>query len=246
MGQDPYHQNDDDSHPTAQGIAFSVRSNAKIPSSLRNIYKEIKDNYPEFVIPQHGDLTEWVKQGVFLLNACLTVTPHKAGSHGKIWMGFIHRVITAICQVNNECIFVLWGAEAQKHEKLISGQKSIVLKAAHPSGMSANRGFFGNKHFKIINDKLIEQGKSPINWQITNNVLEANNKIVNPVPVLVSVPVSNVENKTPTKQTASSSIDLSIFIPTPENRIIIKQTATASTLNLETHNPTQYFQIQKE
>lgn len=166
MGQDPYHGCNSDGTPQAQGLSFSVKKNAKIPSSLNNIYKELKDNFPEnFSTPKHGDLTLWALQGVLLLNSCLTVRPHCPGSHKELWLGFIKKVINAIIDVNPGCIFVLWGRKAQKIKKII-GERVTILEAAHPSGFSAYRGFFGCGHFKQINQHLIESGQNPINWQL--------------------------------------------------------------------------------
>jgi uracil-DNA glycosylase len=154
IGQDPYPQLCDcGEHPRAQGFSFSVAKCDQIPSSLGNIFKEIKTEYPDFVKPSNGDLSEWAKQGVLLLNTSLTVQPGVANSHGIIWHGFIQRVIKAIDAVNPKCIYVMWGREAQGIEKYLSGS-SIKLKAFHPSGLSASRGFFGCGHFKEINRLL--------------------------------------------------------------------------------------------
>ena len=165
LGQDPYHNCDKEGNPVAQGIAFSVEKRVNIPSSLGNIFKEIKSNIPGFNIPNHGDLTNWIKQGVFLLNVCLTVLPGKPGSHGDLWIGLISKVITSICRTNRDAIFVLWGKKAQSYKKYISS-KNKILEAAHPSGLSANKGFFNCNHFNLINEYLKDKGKNPINWQI--------------------------------------------------------------------------------
>jgi uracil-DNA glycosylase len=169
VGQDPYHQLVHDSNnvpvPRAQGLSFSVSKDDVIPSSLQNIYKELYNTYPGFTIPDHGDLTKWTEQGVLLLNSCLTVRANKPGSHKEIWLGFIKRVCKAISQVNPTCIYLLWGQEAQKIKNMI-GEKSITLDAAHPSGYSANKGFFGCNHFNKTNEILIKQGHNAINWHI--------------------------------------------------------------------------------
>lgn len=165
LGQDPYHGKNNDGTPQAQGMSFSVKRGTKIPSSLINIYKELKSTVDNFSPPNHGDLTGWAKQGVLLLNSCLTVRPGSAGCHKEIWLGFIKKVINAIINTNPKCIFVLWGRKAQKVRKML-GERVTVLEAAHPSGLSAHRGFFGCDHFNQINNLLIEAGKRPINWNL--------------------------------------------------------------------------------
>ena len=168
IGQDPYHQLiniDGKNVPRAQGLSFSVDRRDVIPSSLKNIFVELQNTVRNFTMPRHGDLTRWTQQGVLLLNACLTVNPNAAASHGNIWLGFIKRVIKAITRENKSCIFLLWGKEAQKIELLLEN-KGICLTAAHPSGLSANRGFFGCNHFNLVNIKLKEQGLTPIDWNL--------------------------------------------------------------------------------
>ena len=146
VGQDPYHQliigNDGDPKPRAQGLSFSVSKYDMIPSSLDNIYKELYNTYPGFIIPNHGDLTKWATQGVLLLNSCLTVRANKPGSHSELWLGFIKRVCKAIAKHNPRCVFLLWGMEAQKL-KIMIGEKSVILETAHPSPKTENKGFFG-------------------------------------------------------------------------------------------------------
>ena len=164
IGQDPYHSTNL-GNPVANGMAFSVNKGESIPPSLRNIYKEIARDYPTFRIPNHGDLTGWARQGVFLLNTCLTVKPHIAGSHKTFWLPVIKKVIEAINQANPRCIYVLWGAKAQKMEEFIRG-KSIILKSSHPSPFSYSRGFYGCKHFSTINQILTEMNQREIDWQI--------------------------------------------------------------------------------
>lgn len=166
IGQDPYHQSivvDGQSVPRATGMSFSVRKEDSIPSSLQNIYKELSDTVSGFQAPYHGDLTHWAVQGILMLNTCLTVMPGKPGSHGDIWLGFANKVFKAIARVNPRCIYLLWGKEAQKLSPML-GDKSVILEAAHPSGFSARRGFFGCNHFVLVNEHLVKQGKTGINW----------------------------------------------------------------------------------
>lgn len=166
LGQDPYHQSifvDGKNLPRSAGMSFSVRKEDSIPSSLQNIYTELSNSVFGFNRPNHGDLTHWAVQGVLMLNACLTVKPGKPGSHGDIWLGFINRVFKAIAMSNPRCIYLLWGKEVQKLRPML-GDKSIVLEAAHPSGLSANRGFYGCNHFVLVNEYLVKQGKTGINW----------------------------------------------------------------------------------
>lgn len=165
VGQDPYHTIGNDGLPIAQGLSFSVRRGDAVPPSLRSIYKEISDNDPSFVVPSHGDLSGWASQGVLMLNSCLTVEPNQPGSHSKflLWMPFIVKVLNAIAKVRPKCIFLLWGREAQKIAPQI-GEKSIVLEAAHPSPLSASRGFFGCRHFSQVNKLLASDPGGPIKW----------------------------------------------------------------------------------
>ena len=169
IGQDPYHQTitiNGKSTPRAIGRSFSVHPEDTIPSSLNNIYTELESTVRGFKRPDHGNLEEWEAQGVALLNSCLTVRPGHAGSHGDIWLGVMNKVFKAIAAVNPYCIYLLWGREAQKLRPML-GERSIVLEAAHPSGLSARRGFFGSNHFNQVNDILIRQGKIGINWRIS-------------------------------------------------------------------------------
>jgi uracil-DNA glycosylase len=142
-----------------------VKKGTKIPSSLVNMFKEIKNTVTGFETPSHGDLTGWARQGVLLLNTCLTVRPASPGCHKEIWLGFIKKVINAIIDTNPNCIFVLWGRKAQKVRKML-GERATVLEAAHPSGFSAHRGFFGCNHFNQINTLLSESGQRQINWNL--------------------------------------------------------------------------------
>jgi uracil-DNA glycosylase len=167
IGQDPYHQMLSNGLPRAKGMSFSIDAKDGIPSSLQNIYKELGDTVQGFYRPNHGDLTEWAVQGVLMLNMCLTVRANQANSHGEIWMGFISKVLRTITDRRARTIFLLWGKEAQKVTKLL-GDKAIVLTAAHPSGFSARRGFFGCNHFNETNQRLAEMNEKPINWQISS------------------------------------------------------------------------------
>lgn len=169
LGQDPYPQSviiKNHKLPRAVGLSFSVRREDKVPSSLQNIYKELANTYPHFIKPKHGDLREWAQQGVLLLNYSLTVRAGVPASHIKIWNDFIQEVLTCLQKVHPQCIYILWGQHAQKFASKL-GPSSIILKAAHPSGLSAHHGFFGCNHFVLANEELIRQGKTPINWQIT-------------------------------------------------------------------------------
>lgn len=153
LGQDPYHGLNPDGTTQAMGIAFSVRKGQPIPVSLRNIYKEAG------VQRKHGDLTDWVKQGVFLLNTALTVELHKPNSHTRVWTTFTDLLIEYLDSLPQKPIFVLWGSNARCYSTQLS-KETKVLTSPHPSGLSAYRGFFGCEHFKTINSVL----ETPINW----------------------------------------------------------------------------------
>ncbi len=161
LGQDPYHQ-----AGQAHGLCFSVLPGIKTPPSLANIYKELETNLG--ISPaNHGYLDSWAEQGVLLLNAVLTVEDSKANAHqGKGWELFTDKIIEAI---NIECehvVFLLWGSYAQKKGAIIDSERHLVLKAPHPSPLSAHRGFFGCQHFSQVNDYLKQQKKMPIEWQL--------------------------------------------------------------------------------
>lgn len=162
VGQDPYPSILSDNTSRAQGLAFSVREDDTIPSSLLNIFKEIKNEYPGWEAKRGGDLTHWAKQGVLLLNACLTCDVDSPRSHSKyyLWLPFIKKVIKEIEEVNPKCIFVFWGRESKRLIDFLN-DSTIKLISAHPSGLSAHRGFFGNNHFKTINQLL---GENQIEW----------------------------------------------------------------------------------
>lgn len=162
LGQDPYHGPNQ-----ANGLSFSVSKDVKIPPSLLNIFKELENEYEDFIRPKHGNLSSWAQQGVLLLNTVLTVEQGHAHSHKKLaWEEFTDEVIRTIDCERDGIIFLLWGAHAQKKGKFIDRQKHFVLQAAHPSPLSAHRGFFGCDHFTEANDLLLKQGKSIINWRI--------------------------------------------------------------------------------
>jgi uracil-DNA glycosylase len=162
LGQDPYHG----AHQ-AHGLSFSVQKGITPPPSLKNIYKELVTDIPGFVIPNHGDLTEWAEQGVLLLNASLTVREGTPGSHQKRgWEEFTDTVIKTVSEKKEGIVFILWGAFAQAKAELIDQRKHFIIKSPHPSPFSADRGFFGSKPFSKTNAILEKEGKTPIDWQI--------------------------------------------------------------------------------
>ncbi len=162
IGQDPYHGPDQ-----AHGLCFSVKPGIKPPPSLVNMYKELAQDISSFEIPQHGYLEKWAEQGVLLLNTVLTVEQGQAHSHKHLgWEQFTDQVINKISEYGKGIVFLLWGSHAQKKGASIDTSKHFVLKAPHPSPLSAHRGFFGCRHFSKTNELLIEQGKAPINWQL--------------------------------------------------------------------------------
>jgi uracil-DNA glycosylase len=159
IGQDPYH-----GPGQANGLCFSVRENVRMPPSLVNIFKEIKNDLGK-PIPQSGDLERWAQQGVLLLNATLTVRASSPGSHqNKGWESFTDAVIKTISDQKEHVVFLLWGAYAQKKGEIIDRSKHYVLLSPHPSPFSADRGFFGNKHFSKANDYLKSKGLKEIEW----------------------------------------------------------------------------------
>lgn len=159
LGQDPYHGS-----KQANGLCFSVTPGIALPPSLVNIFKELKNDLGN-PIPLHGDLTSWVEQGVLLLNATLTVRAGQPASHqNKGWEIFTDAVISILSQQKQNLVFLLWGNYAGKKEILIDKQKHLVLKSAHPSPFSANRGFLGNGHFSKTNNYLVAHGIEPISW----------------------------------------------------------------------------------
>ena len=161
LGQDPYH-----GKGQAHGLCFSVPQGIPKPPSLVNIFKELHSDLGT-PIPQHGNLEKWADQGVLLINATLTVRDSQAGSHQKQgWETFTNRVIELVSQEKSGVVFLLWGRFAQAKESLIDGSKHLVLKAAHPSPLSAYNGFFGCQHFSRTNEYLENQGKTGIDWTL--------------------------------------------------------------------------------
>jgi len=162
LGQDPYH-----GIGQAHGLSFSVLPGVKIPPSLQNIFKEIKADIGVENSPNFGDLTHWAEQGILLLNAALTVRNGEPMSHAKIgWAEFTDAVIKTISDKKENVIFLLWGKFAQDKQVLINTDSHYILKAAHPSPLSAHNGFFGCKHFSKTNEILVKQGENPIDWKI--------------------------------------------------------------------------------
>lgn len=160
LGQDPYHNPGE-----AMGLSFSVPKGVRIPPSLQNIFKELQED-TGVPIPENGDLTPWAKQGVFLLNAMLTVEKNKPQSHQKIgWQNFTDAVIKKLSDLKENLVFMLWGGFAKKKNILIDNDKHLVLEAAHPSPL-AGGAFFGNKHFSKANTYLLEHHKKPIDWRL--------------------------------------------------------------------------------
>ncbi|MBD3280420.1 uracil-DNA glycosylase [Candidatus Dojkabacteria bacterium] len=159
IGQDPYHGSGQ-----AHGLCFSVAEGVRTPPSLVNIYKEIKDDLGKD-IPDSGNLERWAEQGVLLLNATLTVRAHTPGSHqNKGWEEYTDAVVELVSEKKENVVFLLWGSYAQKKGSIIDRDKHLVLESPHPSPFSANRGFFGNKHFSKTNTYLKEHGKEEIDW----------------------------------------------------------------------------------
>uniref|UniRef100_A0A453DEL6 Uracil-DNA glycosylase n=1 Tax=Aegilops tauschii subsp. strangulata TaxID=200361 RepID=A0A453DEL6_AEGTS len=160
-GTDPYH-----GPGQAMGLSFSVPEGIKIPSSLQNIFKELHKDLG-CTIPSHGNLERWAVQGILMLNTVLTVREHQANSHAKKgWEQFTDAVIKTVSQKKSGLVFILWGNSAQAKIRLIDETKHHILKSAHPSGLSANRGFFGCRHFSQTNQILERLGLSTIDWQL--------------------------------------------------------------------------------
>jgi uracil-DNA glycosylase len=161
LGQDPYH-----GPGQAHGLCFSVPEGVDHPPSLRNILTELGNDLG-IPYPRSGDLTPWAAQGVLLLNATLTVRAHQAGSHqGKGWETFTDRAIQRISDAREGVVFLLWGAFAQRKAELVDTTRHYVLKAPHPSPLSAHRGFFGCGHFGQVNELLAAMGGTPIDWRL--------------------------------------------------------------------------------
>ncbi len=165
LGQDPYHGRDQ-----AHGLCFSVRPGIRIPPSLVNIYKELEADLA--IAPaRHGFLEHWAKQGVLLLNSVLTVEESRAASHqGRGWERFTDAAIRIVNDQSDNVVFLLWGAYAQKKASFVDQARHLVLRAPHPSPLSAHNGFFGCRHFSRANDFLVTHGKSPIDWVLPDVV----------------------------------------------------------------------------
>ncbi|MEA9392418.1 uracil-DNA glycosylase [Acerihabitans sp. TG2] len=161
LGQDPYHGPNQ-----AHGLSFSVRPGVPAPPSLVNIYKELLTDIPGFIRPEHGCLQSWAGQGVLLLNTVLTVEAGKAHSHASLgWETFTDKVIEVLNDSREGIVFLLWGSHAQKKGGIIDAKRHAVLKAPHPSPLSAHRGFMGCRHFSQANALLTQRGETPIDWQ---------------------------------------------------------------------------------
>lgn len=161
FGQDPYHN-----YGQAHGLCFSVQKGVQVPPSLVNVYKELQDDLG-CTIPSHGCLTKWAEQGVLMLNTVLTVRAHEANSHKGIgWEEFTDAAIRVLNEQDRPMVFILWGAPAQRKEKMLNNPQHLILKAPHPSPLSSYRGFFGSKPFSQTNAFLKAHGVEPIDWQI--------------------------------------------------------------------------------
>lgn len=162
VGQDPYHGVGE-----AHGLSFSVKPGVKVPPSLQNIYKEIKDDLGIIEPANCGDLTKWAKEGVLLLNAILTVEKDKAGSHSSLgWEFFTDNIIKILNEKETPVVFILWGSFARSKKLYITNPKHCIIESTHPSPFSARNGFFGSKPFSRANDFLIKNGLKPIDWQL--------------------------------------------------------------------------------
>ncbi len=161
LGQDPYHE-----PGQAHGLCFSVKAGVKLPPSLQNIFKEIRDDLG-IEEPNCGDLTKWAKSGVLLMNATLTVREHIANSHAKCgWSWFTDGVIKLISERTRNNVFILWGGNARSKAPLIDTSKHLILQCAHPSPLSAYNGFFGCRFFSKTNEYLVSHGKQPVDWDL--------------------------------------------------------------------------------
>lgn len=165
IGQDPYHQPNQ-----AHGLAFSVLDGIAFPPSLKNIFKELDSNQEKVIFRSSGNLGFWADQGVFLLNTVLSVSEGKPNSHKHLgWQRLTTEAIKIINDYRSNVVFLLWGNHAFQYEKYINTQKHLVLKAAHPSPLSANKGgWFGNNCFNVCNEYLVKSGQAPINWFESN------------------------------------------------------------------------------
>ena len=162
LGQDPY-----PGPGQAHGLCFSVKPGVALPGSLRNIFKELKSDVPGFRVPNNGYLADWARQGVLMLNTVLTVRARAIGSHrGKGWETFTDAVISRVNAKKDAVVFLLWGRDAQSKAGMIDEGRHVVLRAAHPSPLSARHGFFGTRPFSATNRALRDTGKPEIDWQI--------------------------------------------------------------------------------
>ena len=166
IGQDPYHGPNQ-----AHGLSFSVQKGIPAPPSLVNIFKEIQSDLGITNSKTMGDLTYWAQQGVLLLNATLTVRANQPNSHSGVgWQRFTDKVIQILNEQYQHLVFILWGNFAKEKGMHIDSKRHLVLKAAHPSPFSADKGFFGCKHFSKTNEYLVQQGKTPIDWKLNENL----------------------------------------------------------------------------
>ena len=164
LGQDPYH-----GEGQAHGLCFSVRRGVVAPPSLKNIFKELKNDL-DLAAPNHGNLESWTQQGVLLLNSVLTVRAHNAGSHrNRGWELFTDEIIRVVYAKSERVVFILWGASAQKKRPLIDSPAHVIIESPHPSPLSASRGFFGSRPFSRTNAALEEAGRQPIDWTLPHN-----------------------------------------------------------------------------
>ena len=163
LGQDPYH-----APGQAMGLSFSVPRGVKVPSSLQNIYKELAANVPHWKQPNHGDLTAWAERGVLLLNTTLTVRQAEPGSHAALgWTHLTDRIVELLSQREQPIVFLLWGKHAQdRAKKMKKNADHLILQSPHPSGLSASKGFFGNKHFSKANEFLLSKGQGEFDWSL--------------------------------------------------------------------------------
>lgn len=163
LGQDPYH-----GEGQAHGLCFSVKPGVEIPPSLVNIYRELEEDVGCY-IPNNGYLVKWAEQGVLMLNTVLTVRAHQAHSHkGLGWEEFTDAAIRALAEQDRPMVFILWGRPAQMKKAMLHNPKHLILESAHPSPLSASRGFFGSRPFSRTNRYLEQNGLAPIDWQIEN------------------------------------------------------------------------------
>ena len=162
IGQDPYHN-----YGQANGLSFSVNNGVKVPPSLKNIFKELESDIPGFKAPESGNLENWAKQGVLMLNSLLTVQANLPGSHKNFgWQHFTDAIIKLVSQQKEQVVFLLWGNYAMSKSELIDGTKHLILTAAHPSPL-ARGAFFGTKHFSKTNHYLMQHDKEPIIWNLS-------------------------------------------------------------------------------